>query len=134
MIQDKNVILENSYFWSMLFIENCHSGTFIQQTQTTGSINILAYGTRISASTSDAALRPRDGFSHPHQEHMKDTYILVWCCTLLASSRASRMLCLSLASLSRRSNLARSDFSIRPSTLPDRFRNSSMSDLVCATA
>jgi len=23
-----------------------------------------------------AALRPRDGFSHPHQEHMKDTYFL----------------------------------------------------------
>ena len=23
-----------------------------------------------------AALRPRDGFSHPHQEHMKDTYSL----------------------------------------------------------
>ena len=23
-----------------------------------------------------AALRPRDGFSHPHQEHLKDTYIL----------------------------------------------------------
>jgi len=23
-----------------------------------------------------AALRPRDGFSHPHQEHMKDTYNL----------------------------------------------------------
>jgi len=21
-----------------------------------------------------AALRPRDGFFHPHQEHMKDTY------------------------------------------------------------
>jgi len=25
--------------------------------------------------TAYAALRPRDGFSHPHQEHMKDTYI-----------------------------------------------------------
>jgi len=24
-----------------------------------------------------AALRPRDGFSHPHQEHMKDTFIMV---------------------------------------------------------
>ena len=24
--------------------------------------------------TAYAALRPRDGFSHPHQEHMKDTY------------------------------------------------------------
>ena len=22
----------------------------------------------------NAALRPRDGFSHPHHEHMKDTY------------------------------------------------------------
>ena len=27
--------------------------------------------------TSYAALRPRDGFSHPHQEHMKDTYIFM---------------------------------------------------------
>jgi len=26
--------------------------------------------------TAYAALRPRDGFSHPHQEHMKDTYNL----------------------------------------------------------
>jgi len=25
--------------------------------------------------TAYAALRPRNGFSHPHQEHMKDTYI-----------------------------------------------------------
>jgi len=25
--------------------------------------------------TAYAALRPRDGFSHPHQEHMKDTYM-----------------------------------------------------------
>jgi len=24
--------------------------------------------------TAYAALRPRDGFSHPHKEHMKDTY------------------------------------------------------------
>ena len=24
-----------------------------------------------------AALRPRNGFSHPHQEHMKDTYIIL---------------------------------------------------------
>ena len=24
-----------------------------------------------------AAVRPRDGFSHPHQEHLKDTYILM---------------------------------------------------------
>ena len=24
--------------------------------------------------TAYAALRPRDGFSHSHQEHMKDTY------------------------------------------------------------
>jgi len=28
--------------------------------------------------TDYAALRPRDGFSHPHQEHMKDTYILAY--------------------------------------------------------
>jgi len=26
--------------------------------------------------TACAALRPRDGFSHPHQEHMKDTNIV----------------------------------------------------------
>jgi len=26
--------------------------------------------------TAYAALLSRDGFSHPHQEHMKDTYIL----------------------------------------------------------
>ena len=26
--------------------------------------------------TAFAALRPRDGFSHPHQEHMKDTLII----------------------------------------------------------
>ena len=25
--------------------------------------------------TAYAALRPRDGLPHPHQEHMKDTYI-----------------------------------------------------------
>jgi len=28
--------------------------------------------------TAYAALRPRDVSSHPHQEHMKDTYIPVW--------------------------------------------------------
>jgi len=28
--------------------------------------------------TAYAALRPRDGFSHPHQEHMKDTYIPIY--------------------------------------------------------
>jgi len=42
--------------------------------------------------TAYAALRPRDGFFHSHQEHMKDTYILQcstvckpddWRCTLL---------------------------------------------------
>jgi len=29
---------------------------------------------KASLVTAYAALRPRDGFSHPHQEHMKDTY------------------------------------------------------------
>jgi len=29
--------------------------------------------------TAYAALRPRDGFSHPHQEHMKDTYMPTFC-------------------------------------------------------
>ena len=35
---------------------------------------------KVSASlvTAYAALRPRDGFSHPHQKHMKDTYILAF--------------------------------------------------------
>jgi len=28
--------------------------------------------------TTYSALRPRDGFSHPHQEHMKDTYNQCW--------------------------------------------------------
>jgi len=31
-------------------------------------------GDEASLVTAYAALRPRDGFSHPHQEHMKDTY------------------------------------------------------------
>ena len=31
-------------------------------------------GDSASLVTAYAALRPRDGFSHPHQEHMKDTY------------------------------------------------------------
>ena len=31
-------------------------------------------GDLASLVTAYAALRPRDGFSHPHQEHMKDTY------------------------------------------------------------
>jgi len=35
----------------------------------------LKYSTA-SLVTAYAALRPRDGFSHPHQEHMKDTYNL----------------------------------------------------------
>ena len=34
-------------------------------------------GDSASLVTAYAALRPRDGFSHPHQERMKDTYILV---------------------------------------------------------
>jgi len=34
-------------------------------------------GDSASLVTTYAALRPRDGFSHPHQEHMKDTYILL---------------------------------------------------------
>jgi len=33
-------------------------------------------GDSASLVTAYAALRPRDGFSHPHQEHMKYTYIL----------------------------------------------------------
>jgi len=33
-------------------------------------------GDSASLVTAYAALRPRDGFSHPHQEHMKDTYII----------------------------------------------------------
>jgi len=32
-------------------------------------------GNLASLVTACAALRPRDGFSHPHQEHMKYTYI-----------------------------------------------------------
>ena len=35
-------------------------------------------GESASLVTAYAALRPRDGFSHPHQEHMKDTYIRVF--------------------------------------------------------
>jgi len=31
-------------------------------------------GDSASLVTAYAALRPQDGFSHPHQEHMKDTY------------------------------------------------------------
>jgi len=31
-------------------------------------------GDLASLVTAYVALRPRDGFSHPHQEHMKDTY------------------------------------------------------------
>jgi len=34
----------------------------------------LRAGFEASLVTAYAALRPRDGFSHPHQEHMKDTY------------------------------------------------------------
>jgi len=34
--------------------------------------------TYASLVTAYAALRPRDGFSHPHQEHMKDTYNLYY--------------------------------------------------------
>jgi len=33
-------------------------------------------GDSASLVTTYAALRPRDGFPHPHQEQMKDTYIL----------------------------------------------------------
>ena len=32
-------------------------------------------GDLASLVTAYAALRPRDGIPHPHQEHMKDTYI-----------------------------------------------------------
>jgi len=45
-----------------------------------GKIHPLGFvqqgGDSASLVTAYAALRPRDGFSHPHQEHMKDTYIL----------------------------------------------------------
>jgi len=34
----------------------------------------LASCSMASLVTAYAALRPQDGFSHPHQEHMKDTY------------------------------------------------------------
>jgi len=34
-------------------------------------------GDSASLATGYAALCPRDGFSHSHHEHMKDTYILV---------------------------------------------------------
>ena len=37
----------------------------------------VSYAYMASLVTAYAALRPRDGFSHPHQEHMKDTYRLV---------------------------------------------------------
>jgi len=40
-------------------------------------------GDSASLVTAYAALRPRDGFSHPHQEHMKDTYITSACSELL---------------------------------------------------
>jgi len=30
---------------------------------------------KVSLVTAFAALRQRDGFSHPHQEHVRDTYI-----------------------------------------------------------
>ena len=42
-----------------------HPSGFVQQGGDSASL-VTAY----------AALRPRDGFSHPHQEHMKDTYNL----------------------------------------------------------
>jgi len=35
-------------------------------------LNEIKYASLVTAF---ASLRPRDGFSHPHQEHMKDTYI-----------------------------------------------------------
>ena len=35
----------------------------------------VSYAYMASLVTAYAALRPRDGFSHPHQEYMKDTYI-----------------------------------------------------------
>jgi len=41
-----------------------HPSGFVQQGGDSASL-VTAY----------AALRPRDGFSHPHQEHIKDTYI-----------------------------------------------------------
>jgi len=40
-----------------------HPSGFVQQGGDSASL-VTAYAT----------LRPRDGFSHPHQEHMKDTY------------------------------------------------------------
>jgi len=43
----------------------CSSG-FVQQGGDSANL-VTAY----------AALRPRDGFSHPHQKHMKGTYSLV---------------------------------------------------------
>jgi len=43
-----------------------HSSGFVQQGGDSASL-VNAY----------AALRPRDGFSHPHQKHMKDTYSLI---------------------------------------------------------
>jgi len=43
-----------------------HSSGFVQQGGDSASL-VTAY----------AVLRPRDGFSHPHQEHMKDTYIII---------------------------------------------------------
>jgi len=40
-----------------------HLSGFVQQRGDSASL-VTAY----------VAIRPRDGFSHPHQEHMKDTY------------------------------------------------------------
>ena len=44
-----------------------HPSGFVQQGGDSASL-VTAY----------AALRPRDGFSHPHLEHMKDTYIITY--------------------------------------------------------
>ena len=49
---------------SVRMIGKIHPSGFVQHGSDSASL-VTAY----------AALRPRDGFSHPHQEHMKDTSI-----------------------------------------------------------
>jgi len=90
------LILINTSLWNKLLPHYLflHMGQgFLHQLPVLENVILHPHASLVTAYP---ALRPRDGFSHPHQEHMKDTYILclVSAQSLWTYTRHGRVPCL----------------------------------------